>query len=183
MPAGVRIRAQRLQHVRGKLPPDDQLNTGAAGQRHVFHARKAGTVALDHVHELIILIDAGKDAGLERLVARRFQESDRLFRPVAVQIGQLDRLLVHAGDRRGVGRVLAGHDLIDGLFQPVIFIRVLRERVQLVDGLDKAAGQDQRHCRGQHGQQHPFHPQPQRKSPFSHKIQYNMPGCKSVANL
>ena len=142
MPAGVRIRAQRLQHVRGKLPPDDQLNTGAAGQRHVFHAREAGTVALDHVHELIILIDAGKDAGLERLVARRFQESDRLFRPVAVQIGHLHRLLVFPGDRRGIAQAV--HGGIDGGLQVVILLRPLWQRIHFIHRLQGAAGQQNR---------------------------------------
>ena len=80
---------------------------------------------------------------------RRFQKRDCLFQTVAVKIGQLHGLLVHAGYRRGIRSVLTVQKLFDHKLQPVIFIRMPRQRIQFIDRFDKTAGQQQRQRRGE----------------------------------
>ena len=139
MAVGVGICAERLQHVGGQLPPDDKLDARLAGQLDVFDAGKAGAVALDHIRQVVIAVHTGKDAGSERPVPCRLQKRDRFFLSVAVEIGQLHRLLIRAGHRRRIGSALAAQNRIDCNLQPVIFIRMPRQRIQLVDRFDKTA--------------------------------------------
>ena len=133
------ICAERLQHIGGQLPADHKLRARTVCQLRIFHAGKARAVALDHVHQAVIAVCAGENAGLERLVPRRFQKRDCLFQTVAVKIGQLHGLLVHAGYRRGIRSILTVQKLFDHKLQPVIFIRMPRQRIQLVDRFDKTA--------------------------------------------
>ena len=139
MAVGVGICAERLQHVSGQLPPDDKLDARLAGQPDVFDAGKAGAVALDHIRQVVIAVHTGKDAGSERPVPCRLQKCDRFFLSVAVEIGQLHRLLIRAGHRRRIDSALAAQNRIDCKLQPVIFIRMPRQRIQLVDRFDKTA--------------------------------------------
>ena len=67
------------------------------------------------------------------------QKRDRFFLSVAVEIGQLHRLLIWAGHRRRIDSALAAQNRIDCKLQPVIFIRMPRQRIQLVDRFDKTA--------------------------------------------
>ena len=129
MAVGVGICAERLQHVGGQLPTDDKLDARLAGQLDVFDAGKAGAVALDHIRQVVIAVHTGKDAGSERPVPCCLQKRDRFFLSVAVEIGQLHRLLIRAGHRRRIDSALAAQNRIDCKLQPVIFIRMPRQRI------------------------------------------------------
>ena len=66
-------------------------------------------------------------------------DQENILVSVAVEIGQLHRLLIRAGHRRRIGSALAAQNRIDCKLQPVIFIRMPRQRIQLVDRFDKTA--------------------------------------------
>ena len=104
-------------------------NDRLAGQLDVFDAGKAGAVALDHIRQVVIAVHTGKDAGSERPVPCCLQKRDRFFLSVAVEIGQLHRLLIRAGHRRRIDSALAAQNRIDCKLQPVIFIRMPRQRI------------------------------------------------------
>ena len=65
----------------------------------------------------------------------------------------MHRLLIDTGNRRGIARTLGGQNPFNRALQPIIAVGMLWQCIQLVDSLDKAACQNQRHRRRQHRKQ------------------------------
>ena len=125
----VGISAERLQNIGGQLPADDKFDPWSICQLYIFHACKAGAITLNHICQVIVSVCVRKDTGSERLVSCCFQKCNRFVHAIAVEIGQLHRLLVYTGHRRGIGSILAGQDFFNRKFQPVILVRMPRQRI------------------------------------------------------
>ena len=104
---------------------------------------KGRAAALDDGDVLIRAVDQVEDVGPERLVTTGLQKDDGLVLSIAVEIGELDGLLVRAGHRRGIRRAL-GHQAVNGILQIIILIGMFRQRIKLVHCLHEAPAQHQR---------------------------------------
>ena len=143
VPIGERIDAERLDDLIRELAADEDLHAALVVELDIFRAGEGRAAALDDCDILIRTVDQVEDVGPERLVAAGLQKDDGLVLSIAVEIGKLDRLLVCAGHRRGIRRAL-GHQAVDGVLQVVIFIGMLRQRVELIHRLHEAPAQHQR---------------------------------------
>ena len=132
------IHHQRLQ-VGGHAPAHDQLRVPIAVQIIVADAVNGSAAALDHVGELISLVLGGKNADFQGLFIGVIAEKcHRLLLPVPVQVLQLHRLDVAAGDRCGILRSV-GQNGIDAVVQLRVFRGELGQAVQLLGGDGKSA--------------------------------------------
>ena len=143
VPIGERIDAERLDNLIRQLTANEDLHTALVVELDIFRAGKGRAAALDDGDVLIRAVDQVEDVGPERLIAAGLQKDDGLVLSIAVEIGELDGLLVRAGHRRGIRRAL-GHQAVNGILQIIILIGMFRQRIKLVHCLHKAPAQHQR---------------------------------------
>ena len=123
-------------------PADHHLGGPAAAQVFVIDGVDGGPLALDHGVGIIGVVAALlEDVDLQGLgIAGDPEEGDGLLHPVAVDVLELDRLDVVAGQRSCVLRSQGRHGLLDAPVQALILGRRLRQSVKLLRRVERASG-------------------------------------------